>query len=224
MRRGGHTAAVFCHAKAHTRMGGTRMCMSILVLLNTLPHYTNSARQPGNAAPPATARQNEHTHSRVHLIYKTPADTHTLNTNHMSAGAHALPKPTSTTTPVARDVPRHVHTHPTGTHCVHAHLVLPGSVSTSSQPHADGGPPLCIGKMSPPGLSNSPMVAGRCPQSVLRDLLLPGVVGVAGITHPWGEGHLFQQLPAIRASFPALLPMPGVTTRLRDISEEAAGA
>lgn len=54
--------------------------------------------------------------------------------------------------------------------------------------------------------------------------LLPGVVVAVGITHPWGEGHLLQQPPGLRAPCPALLPMPRVTTGVRDISEEAAGA
>lgn len=44
--------------------------------------------------------------------------THTLNTNHMLASAHALPVQTSTTTPAARDAHRHMCAHtPPGTCC-----------------------------------------------------------------------------------------------------------
>lgn len=160
----------------------------------------------------------------------------------MLAGAHALPAQTSTTSPAARDARPHMCAQPPRqaraarraprehTLCPRTHLVPPGSAHTSSQPHADGGAALCMGTTSSPIMSSSPVMAApkagaeRCPWIALGHLLLPGVVGVVGITRPWGEGHLVQQPQGIRTPCPALLPMSGVTTGVRNISEEAAGA
>lgn len=215
-------------------------CTSIPALLNTCPVIQTARGQPGNAAPPATARQNEHTHRRVHLIYKTPPDTHSKHKPHVGWRARPPRTDQHNNTRRQRRASAHARAHPArhmlpdalpvSTRCVPAHLVPPGSMCTSSQPHADGGPAFCVGTTSPPVLSSSPLMAvpkagaGRCPQRVLGDLLLPGVVGVAGIPHPWSEGHLLQQPPGIRAPCPTMLPVPGVTTGVRDISEEAAGA
>lgn len=150
-------------------------------MLNTCPVIQTARGQPRNAAPLATACQNEHTHRRVHLIYKTPPDTHSKHKPHVGQCARPACADQHNNACRQRRASTHVRTHParhmlpdalsTSTRCVPASLAAPGSMHASGQPHADGGPALHVGTC--PILSRSPMLAvpkaraWRCPQRVL---------------------------------------------------------
>lgn len=160
-----------------------RTCTSIPALLNTCPVIQTARGGPRNAAPPAAACQNEHTHRRVHLIYKAPPDTHSKHKPHVGRRARPPRADQHNNACRQRRASTRVRAHPArhmlpsalsvSTGCVPASLVAHGSVHTSGQPHIDGGAALRVG--------TAPV---RCPAPPCWQCQRPGLGGALG--ESWG--------------------------------------